>query len=369
MLSDNFDGYRNEHERRPHTSASTTTSYGEIQRILESSSDIAESPISFSSTNTGAHTLSSASSRRSTGSAPQRTLDSVREQVAEGLALRGSRAAEVIDGCKVGVIHTLVSSEVPFLVRIASNLRRQLATSTFIFAITSDGTPAPVLLAGSSEDLVARAAMLLEGKFLGRLVPGHRAVGDTRRWLAHVDDLRAASPFDGAALHDVVAKAARYAEPITPLLPPPESQGIAARLASVRAKLERVTARTAYEELRTPSSPWPIVLVDIRPEAQRRVEGTIAGAMCVERAELEWCFDPRETRTRLPVADRYDLRVILLCHDGDASSLAAASLRELGLLLATDVIGGFKAWREAGLPNQVQLPAVQVGLPASEEDW
>ncbi len=52
----------------------------------------------------------------------------------------------------------------------------------------------------------------------------------------------------------------------------------------------------------------------------------------------------------MPIVDRYDLRTIVICQEGYTSSLAAVSLQELGLLNATDIIGGFRAWKEAGLP-------------------
>ncbi len=90
------------------------------------------------------------------------------------------------------------------------------------------------------------------------------------------------------------------------------------------------------------------VLVDIRPAAQRAAEGEIPGAMIVERNVLEWRFDPA-SEARLPVAG-YDLRVIVVCSEGYTSSLAAAALQELGVHLATDVAGGFRAWQAAGLP-------------------
>lgn len=67
---------------------------------------------------------------------------------------------------------------------------------------------------------------------------------------------------------------------------------------------------------------------------------------------LEWRFDPR-CEARLAVADRYDLRVIVICQEGYMSSLAARALQELGLERATDVEGGFGAWKEGGLPGCV----------------
>jgi rhodanese-related sulfurtransferase len=91
------------------------------------------------------------------------------------------------------------------------------------------------------------------------------------------------------------------------------------------------------------------VLVDIRPESQRAVERSIAGALVVERNVLEWRFDPASS-TRLPAATDHDIQVIVFCSEGYTSSLAAAALQDLGLCRATDMIGGFHAWRGTGLP-------------------
>ena len=70
--------------------------------------------------------------------------------------------------------------------------------------------------------------------------------------------------------------------------------------------------------------------------------------LVVERNVLEWRFDPR-SEARLPEAS-YDARVMVLCQEGYTSSLAAAALQSLGVHRATDVVGGFAAWRDAGLP-------------------
>lgn len=111
-------------------------------------------------------------------------------------------------------------------------------------------------------------------------------------------------------------------------------------LASARERLTRVTPAEV---------PDGAVLVDIRPAAQRAAEGEIPGALIVERNVLEWRFDPRSD-ARLPIADRYDLPVVVFCSEGYTSSLAAAALQDLGLHLATDLTGGFQAWKRAGLP-------------------
>jgi rhodanese-related sulfurtransferase len=123
--------------------------------------------------------------------------------------------------------------------------------------------------------------------------------------------------------------------------------GVDALLADARSRLDRVSARAAFQELVALGA----LLVDIRPAAQRAREGEVARwlpALVVERNVLEWRFDPRSD-ARLPEAS-YDRRVIVLCQEGYTSSLAADALRSIGVERATDVIGGFAAWREAGMP-------------------
>ena len=92
------------------------------------------------------------------------------------------------------------------------------------------------------------------------------------------------------------------------------------------------------------------MLVDIRPIAQRSAEGEIPGALIVDRNVLEWRLDPASS-ARLPEADDYDRQIVIVCAEGYASSLAAATLQDLGLHRATDLIGGYRAWRVAGLPT------------------
>ncbi|MEV3926991.1 rhodanese-like domain-containing protein [Actinomadura coerulea] len=116
-------------------------------------------------------------------------------------------------------------------------------------------------------------------------------------------------------------------------------------LAAARDRLARVHPDQAHAETSDGA-----VLVDIRPAAQRAEEGEIPGALIVERNVLEWRFDPA-SGARLPQATGHDLRVIVFCSEGYTSSLAAASLHDLGLTRATDLVGGFKAWRAAGLPT------------------
>lgn len=122
--------------------------------------------------------------------------------------------------------------------------------------------------------------------------------------------------------------------------------GVDGLLARARDRLDRVTPQQAAREFLEEGA----LLVDIRPVAQRAEHGEVPGALVIDRNVLEWRLDPA-CSARLPVADSYERRVLVLCQEGYASSLAAAALRELGLRRATDVIGGFVAWREAGLPT------------------
>jgi rhodanese-related sulfurtransferase len=134
--------------------------------------------------------------------------------------------------------------------------------------------------------------------------------------------------------------------------------GIDDLLARARQGYRRVTAREAAGELERTDA----VLVDIRPEAQRAAEGEVHPEyrpLVVERNVLEWRFDPRSD-ARLALAS-YDLRVIVLCQEGYTSSLAAAALQQLGVVRATDVIGGFAAWSRAGLQVQPGLAGVDPG--------
>jgi len=125
---------------------------------------------------------------------------------------------------------------------------------------------------------------------------------------------------------------------------PPGSRGIADILDRARSGLRRLSPQAARRAQLDCA-----VLVDIRPAVQRAEWGEIPDALVVERNVLEWRFDPRSD-SRLPVADRFDLAVVVVCQEGYTSSLAAAALQEIGLHRATDVEGGFAAWYAAGLP-------------------
>lgn len=123
-------------------------------------------------------------------------------------------------------------------------------------------------------------------------------------------------------------------------------------LAAARAELDRVTPDRAAALLAGGA-----LFVDIRPHVNRADEGEIPGSVAVERIVLEWRLDPGSDH-RLPGLT-VDTPVVLLCNEGYASSLAARDVRRLGVRSVTDIVGGFRAWRAAGLPvREGGTPAV-----------
>jgi rhodanese-related sulfurtransferase len=136
--------------------------------------------------------------------------------------------------------------------------------------------------------------------------------------------------------------------------------GVEELLAAARAGLDRLDASQTAAAVGDGAR-----LVDIRPAWQRARDGEISGAVVVERNHLEWRLHPRST-ARLSWA-RPGQRWIVVCAEGYTSSLAAASLRSIGVD-ATDLIGGVQAWREAGLPLLPGPSRVEqvVGAPGNE---
>ncbi|MFG3614722.1 MULTISPECIES: rhodanese-like domain-containing protein [Nocardia] len=129
------------------------------------------------------------------------------------------------------------------------------------------------------------------------------------------------------------------------------STGAEDMVARARARLERVTPEQAAAVQSRGG-----LIVDIRPHANRIAEGEIPGAVVVERIVLEWRLDPNGDH-RLPSLTS-DTPVVIVCNEGYASSLAAADGLRLGLRRVTDLVGGFRAWKAAG------LPVVAGGTPA-----
>ena len=114
-------------------------------------------------------------------------------------------------------------------------------------------------------------------------------------------------------------------------------------LSTARARLHRVDPERAVAAVQEGA-----LLVDIRASEIRRRDGELPGALVVDRNVLEWRLDPASPH-RLPEVTSHDQVVILVCAEGYASSLAAATLQDLGLRNATDLEGGFAAWAARGL--------------------
>ena len=123
-----------------------------------------------------------------------------------------------------------------------------------------------------------------------------------------------------------------------------ERKTIADVLAEARSRLTRLTPEEAHEAMGRDA-----LVIDTRSQDLRQEFGVIPGSLHVPRTVLEWRADPDSGYSN-PEFGGFDRLLILMCSDGASSSLAAVSLQELGFGQATDMVGGFVAWREAGLP-------------------
>ena len=116
-------------------------------------------------------------------------------------------------------------------------------------------------------------------------------------------------------------------------------------LEAARARLDRLEPTDALDAVAAGA-----VLVDIRSERQRADDGVIPGSLFHPRNVLEWRADPESSHADPALSTDLGRRVIVVCDEGYQSSLAAAILQDLGFSCATDLVGGFQAWRAAGLP-------------------
>jgi rhodanese-related sulfurtransferase len=112
-------------------------------------------------------------------------------------------------------------------------------------------------------------------------------------------------------------------------------------LAESRRNLERVEPEQLAEKLADGA-----LVVDIRPAENRDAEGALPGAVVVDRNVLEWRLDPTSPDRIDEARDADDRVVILVCNEGYASSLAAEMLQRIGVRRATDLTGGYRAWKE-----------------------
>jgi rhodanese-related sulfurtransferase len=132
--------------------------------------------------------------------------------------------------------------------------------------------------------------------------------------------------------------------------------GVDALLDSARATLPERPNAAELPALLARSA----LIVDIRPAAQRERDGELPGAVVIDRNVLEWRLDPTSPH-RIAEATGHDREIVLVCNEGYASSLAAATLQQLGLRRATDLDGGF----QAVLAARPARPATPSSPPAS----
>ncbi len=160
---------------------------------------------------------------------------------------------------------------------------------------------------------------------------------------------------------DTVAAAANHV-PVADV----ETRGVEQLLAAARERIERIEPEAAWAAASTGEA----LIVDLRSSDERRRYGIVPGSLHVPRSVLEWRADPTSDWQNPHLEGRE--RLILLCAQGYSSSLAAASLVDLGHAWAGDVVGGFDAWLSAGLPvgavteGDVSLPGM--GAPAPWSD-
>jgi rhodanese-related sulfurtransferase len=114
---------------------------------------------------------------------------------------------------------------------------------------------------------------------------------------------------------------------------------IDALLEAARKGLDRVQATDLESEIAAGA-----LVVDTRPIEQRRRDGELHGALIIDRNVLEWRLDPTSP-DHIPEVTDSSSRIIIVCNEGYSSSLAAATLRQLGLSHVSDLVGGFQAWK------------------------
>jgi len=140
------------------------------------------------------------------------------------------------------------------------------------------------------------------------------------------------------------------------------ARGIDELLAGARRRIERLEPKAAWAAASTGDA----LIVDIRSEDERRDAGVVPGSLHIPRTVLEWRVDPSSSWHNPHVRDR-ELRLLLLCTHGFSSSLAAATLVELGFGRAGDVVGGFEAWCRVGL-RVVPAGPRREGVPPGRGD-
>ena len=130
-------------------------------------------------------------------------------------------------------------------------------------------------------------------------------------------------------------------------------------LDEARARIDRLEPDAAFS-----AADRGALIIDIRSPVERERDGIVPGSLHIPRTVLEWRLDP-DSASRNPHVRSLDQQIVLICDHGCSSLLAAATLADLGFTRASDIIGGFAAWREAGLPTTQPIPyRLDSGEPA-----
>lgn len=132
---------------------------------------------------------------------------------------------------------------------------------------------------------------------------------------------------------------------------------IDALLETARKGIDRVQPADLASEIAAGA-----VVVDTRPVEQRDRDSDLPGALIIDRNILEWRLDPTSPNRIAQVTDP-GCRIIVVCNEGYSSSLAAATLRQLGLGRATDLVGGFQAWKRLSGPDRDGSPTRATAQP------
>ena len=143
-------------------------------------------------------------------------------------------------------------------------------------------------------------------------------------------------------------------------MPSGDARTLADLLDRAAAAIERLAPAEAHRAMGSGA-----LLVDIRSDTARGRDGIVPGSVHIPRTVLEWRIAP-DSEWRNPCIAGAEQQLILICDHGCSSMLAAATLVELGFRRAGDVVGGFAAWREAGLPVTASPPRRDGELPGMD---
>ena len=111
---------------------------------------------------------------------------------------------------------------------------------------------------------------------------------------------------------------------------------------------EREIETLSVEEARKLHGSGDVTFVDLRDPRERERDGKVPGTFNVTRGMLEFWIDPESSYYKPKFGE--DKKFVFFCAGGLRSVLAAKTAQDMGLKPVAHVVGGFKAWKEAGGP-------------------